>query len=284
MRGLRLGSCAHSGIQSLPSGATQVIAKTFWPARTDFAAKSATRLAMRAVALLHSHESQTEGGFRMVPVANRRGFRHHQQRRRDRRPIWSGFRSVDLTICQLGQSRPIVRLLLFFREGRPPNRQRWVIYIWVRRAPARNGDRRRPQAFCTLQNAPVERDVEQDIYLLGRRFLLEELIGVFLKDILPAGIGDLPAVCGHVPWFSRESGQTKALAIEWLANAYRKRRRGACRVRVRAARALAYWYARVRSGDRRPCSWFPISAAARATSRLCASTQAERGCRPRPLS
>src|ERR1700678_1427170 len=35
-----------------------------------------------------------------------------------------------------------------------------------------------------------------------------------------------------------------------------------------------------RSGDRKPCSW-PISAAARATSRLCASIQAAHGCRPR---
>jgi hypothetical chaperone protein len=41
----------------------------------------------------------------------------------------------------------------------------------------------------------------QDVYLLGRRFLLEELIGVLLKDILPAGIGDLPVVCGRTVVF-----------------------------------------------------------------------------------
>ena len=82
----------------------------------------------------------------------------------------------------------------------------------------------------------------QDIYLLGRRFLLEELIGVFLKDILPAGIGDLPVVCGRPVVFAGER-PNEALAIERLTNAYRSA--GVAHVDFAyEPLGAAYWYAR----------------------------------------
>ena len=82
----------------------------------------------------------------------------------------------------------------------------------------------------------------QDIYLLGRRFLLEELIGVLLKDILPAGIGDLPVVCGRPVVFAGERPD-EALAIERLTNAYRSA--GVAHVDFAyEPLGAAYWYAR----------------------------------------
>jgi hypothetical chaperone protein len=87
----------------------------------------------------------------------------------------------------------------------------------------------------------------QDVYLLGRRFLLEELIGVLLKDILPAGIGDLPVVCGRPVVFAGER-PNEALAIERLTNAYRSA--GVAHVDFAyEPLGAAYWYARTIRGQ-----------------------------------
>ena len=69
-----------------------------------------------------------------------------------------------------------------------------------------------------------------------------ELIGVLLKDILPAGIGDLPVVCGRPVVFAGER-PNEALAIERLTNAYRSA--GVAHVDFAyEPLGAAYWYAR----------------------------------------
>jgi hypothetical chaperone protein len=91
---------------------------------------------------------------------------------------------------QVGAVEAYRSALLFFREGRPPNATLEHISgpDALLRATDIDADHRFLQSLKTyLSSATL-----LDVYLLGRRFLLEELIGVLLKDILPAGIGDLP--------------------------------------------------------------------------------------------
>ena len=141
---------------------------------------------------------------------------------------------------QVGAVEAYRSALLFFREGRPPSATLGHISgpDALLRAMDIDADHRFLQSLKThLSSATL-----QDIYLLGRRFLLEELIGVFLKDILPAGIGDLPVVCGRPVVFAGER-PNEALAIERLTNAYRSA--GVAHVDFAyEPLGAAYWYAR----------------------------------------
>jgi hypothetical chaperone protein len=141
---------------------------------------------------------------------------------------------------QVGAGEAYRSALLFFREGRPPNATLGHISgpDALLRAMDIDADHRFLQSFKThLSSATL-----QDVYLLGRRFLLEELIGVLLKDILPAGIGDLPVVCGRPVVFAGER-PNEALALERLTNAYRSA--GVAHVDFAYERlGAAYWYAR----------------------------------------
>ena len=154
--------------------------------------------------------SRDEGGFRMVPVAIGVDF---------------GTTNSVVAIADLygqvqvrqferrsGPSRPIVRRCS--SSARVDRRtRRWVIYPGLS-APARDGHRRRPQVSAISQNPPVERDVTGRLFARPA-FSAQELVGVFLKGILPAGIGDLPVVCGRPVVFAGER-PNEALAIERL--------------------------------------------------------------------
>jgi hypothetical chaperone protein len=141
---------------------------------------------------------------------------------------------------QVGAVEAYRSALLFFREGRPPNATLGHISgpDALLRATDIDADHRFLQSLKThLSSATL-----QDTYLLGRRFLLEELIGVLLKDILPAGIGDLPVVCGRPVVFAGER-PNEALGIERLTNAYRSA--GVAHVDFAyEPLGAAYWYAR----------------------------------------
>ena len=84
--------------------------------------------------------------------------------------------------------------------------------------------------------------VSQRLMTWSKRPSATELIGVLLKDILPAGIGDLPLVCGRPVVFAGER-PNEALAIERLTNAYRSA--GVAHVDFAyEPLGAAYWYAR----------------------------------------
>src|ERR1700735_4671654 len=132
---------------------------------------------------------------------------------------------------QVGVVEAYRSALLFFREGRPPNATLGHISgpDALLRAMEIYADHRFLQSLKThLSSATLK-----DIYLLGRRFLLEELVGVFLKDILPAGIGDLPVVCGRPVVFA--GAAERSPGDRAVDERVPERRRGACRFRVRAA-------------------------------------------------
>ncbi len=59
----------------------------------------------------------------------------------------------------------------------------------------------------------------QDTRLLGKRFVLEELIGVFLADIVPTEWRALPVVSGRPVVFAGDGGD-EALAVERLTASY----------------------------------------------------------------
>src|ERR1700733_8778115 len=182
--------------------------------------------------------SRDEGGFRMVPVAV--GVDFGTTNRVVAIADRSGQVQVRRFDTQVGVVEAYRSALLFFREGRPPNATLGHISgpDALLRAMDIDADHRFLQSLKThLSSATL-----QDVYLLGRRFLLEELIGVLLKDILPAGIGDLPLVCGRPVVFAGER-PNEALAIERLTNAYRSA--GVANVDLAyEPLGAAYWYAR----------------------------------------
>ena len=82
----------------------------------------------------------------------------------------------------------------------------------------------------------------QETRLLGKRFALEDLIGVFLTDILPPEAQTLPVVSGRPVVFAGEGGD-EALAVERLGASYRKV--GVAHVELAyEPLGAAYWYAR----------------------------------------
>src|ERR1700722_2835548 len=182
--------------------------------------------------------SRNEGGFRMVPVAVGVDFgtTNSVVAIADR----SGQVKVRRFDTQVGAVEAYRSALLFFREGWPPNATLGHISgpDALLRAMDTDADHRFLQSLKThLSSATL-----QDTYLLGRRFLLEELIGVLLKDILPVGVGDLPLVCGRPVVLAGER-PNEALAMERLTNAYRSA--GVALVDFAyEPLGAAYWYAR----------------------------------------
>jgi hypothetical chaperone protein len=141
---------------------------------------------------------------------------------------------------QIGVVEAYRSALLFFREGRRPNTMLGHISgpDALLRAMDIDADHRFLQSLKThLSSASL-----QDIYLLGRRFLLEELIGLFLKDVLPSGVSDLSVVCGRPVVFAGER-PNEALAAERLRNAYRSAGVENLDL-VYEPLGAAYWYAR----------------------------------------
>src|ERR1700733_8312149 len=131
-----------------------------------------------------------EGGSRMVPVAIGVDFgtTNSVVRIADR----SGHVQVRRFEPQFAAVAAYRSALLFFREGRPPNAM--LGHISGSDALLRAMDIDTDHRFLQSLKTHLSSATLQDTYLLGRRFLLEELVGVLLKDILPAGIGDLPVV------------------------------------------------------------------------------------------
>ena len=84
---------------------------------------------------------------------------------------------------QVGAVEAYRSALLFFREGRPPNTM-LGIYPGLTCSCAR-WTSTPTTGFCKTLKTHLSSATLQDTYLLGPGcFLLEELIGVFLKDIL----------------------------------------------------------------------------------------------------
>ena len=82
----------------------------------------------------------------------------------------------------------------------------------------------------------------QETRLLGRRFALEDLIGVFLADIVPPEARGLPVVSGRPVVFAGE-GADEGLAVERLTASYAKAGVGNVELAYEPLGA-AYWYAR----------------------------------------
>ena len=128
-------------------------------------------------------------------------------------------RSGQVQVCRFDTHVGVVEAyrsaLLFFREGRPPTAT--LAHISGPDALLRATDIDADHRFLQSLKTHLSSTTLQDIYLLGRRFRLDELIGVLLKDILPAGIGDLPVVCGPPVVFAGERPH-EPLATERLTN------------------------------------------------------------------
>jgi hypothetical chaperone protein len=109
--------------------------------------------------------------------------------------------------------------LLFFREGRPPHAT--IRHVSgptaLDHALDRDGDHRFLQSLKTYVSSPAF----QDTRLFGKRFLIEELIGVFLADVLPPKLRGAVIVAGRPVVFAGERA-SEALALERLTAAYRK--------------------------------------------------------------
>jgi hypothetical chaperone protein len=108
--------------------------------------------------------------------------------------------------------------LLFFREGRPPNAQ--IKHVSgptaLDRALDVDGDHRFLQSLKTYLASPLF----QDTRLFGKKFLIEDLIGLFLADILPEELRSRPIVSGRPVVFAGERA-SEELAMERLGAAYR---------------------------------------------------------------
>jgi hypothetical chaperone protein len=107
---------------------------------------------------------------------------------------------------QVGAVEAYRSALRFFREGRPPNVTLGHISgpDALLRAMDIDADHRFLQSLKTHLSSATLRD----IYLLGRRFLLEELMVSFSRIFFPPASA-ISRSFAAVPWFSRESGQTK---------------------------------------------------------------------------
>jgi len=78
------------------------------------------------------------------------------------------------------------------------------------------GDHRFLQSLKTYVSSPVF----QETRLFGKKFFIEDLIGVFLADVLPAELRGLPIVSGRPVVFAGERPD-EGLALERLSAAYR---------------------------------------------------------------
>jgi hypothetical chaperone protein len=184
------------------------------------------------------HKTPDEGGFLMVPIAVGVDFgtTNSVVAIADR----SGQIQVRRFETQIGVVEAYRSALLFFREGRPPNTT--LEHISGPDALLRAMDMDADHRFLQSLKTHLSSATLQDTYLLGRRFLLEDLIGLLLKDILPERVDDLPVVCGRPVVFAGER-PNEGLAIERLTNAYRSA--GVARLDFAyEPLGAAYWYAR----------------------------------------
>jgi hypothetical chaperone protein len=106
------------------------------------------------------------------------------------------------------------------------------------RAMEMDGEHRFLQSLKTYLSSRAFRDTR----LIGRRFLLEDLIGVFLSDILGPDLAGLPVVSGRPVVFAGEGGD-EALAVERLTAAYARAGVGGVALAYEPLGA-AYWHAR----------------------------------------
>jgi hypothetical chaperone protein len=108
--------------------------------------------------------------------------------------------------------------LLFFREGRPPHAKIGHVSgpAALDRALDIHGEHRFLQSLKTYVSSPAF----QDTRLFGKKFLIEDLIGVFLADILPPELRGLPIIAGRPVVFAGER-PNETLALERLGAAYR---------------------------------------------------------------
>ncbi len=130
--------------------------------------------------------------------------------------------------------------LLFFREGQPPNAQ--VAHVSGPDALARALDIDGEHRFLQSLKTYLSSKVFQDTRLFGKRYLLEELIGVFLDDVLPQDLRGLPIVSGRPVVFAGDRANEE-LAVERLSAAYRHAGAGEVDFAYEPLGA-AYWYGR----------------------------------------
>ncbi len=135
--------------------------------------------------------------------------------------------------------------LLFFRQGQPPNAE--VSHVSGPDALARALDIDGEHRFLQSLKTHLSSKVFQDTRLFGKRYSLEELIAVFLDDLLPRELRDLPIVSGRPVVFAGDRAN-EALAVERLGAAFRHAGAGDVEFAYEPLGA-AYWYGR---GLRRP--------------------------------
>ena len=106
--------------------------------------------------------------------------------------------------------------LLFYREGVRPHVQ--ISHVSGPNALKRALDGDGEHRFLQSLKTHLSSKAFQDTRLFGKRYLLEELISIFLSDILPRELHGLPIVSGRPVVFAGERGD-ETLAIERLASA-----------------------------------------------------------------
>jgi hypothetical chaperone protein len=104
--------------------------------------------------------------------------------------------------------------LLFFREGRAVRHVSGPTAL--DHALDIDGDHRFLQSLKTYVSSPAF----QDTRLFGKKFRIEDLIGIFLADILPPELRGLPIVSGRPVVFAGERAN-ETLALARLTAAYR---------------------------------------------------------------
>ncbi|HEY1941538.1 MAG TPA: Hsp70 family protein [Roseiarcus sp.] len=130
--------------------------------------------------------------------------------------------------------------LLFFRQGQPPNAE--VSHVSGPDALTRALDVDGEHRFLQSLKTHLSSKVFQDTRLFGRRYSLEELIGVFLNDLLPKELRGLPIVSGRPVVFAGDRAN-EALAVERLDAAFRHAGAGEVEFAYEPLGA-AYWYGR----------------------------------------
>ena len=134
--------------------------------------------------------------------------------------------------------------LLFYREpGAPRSR---ISHVSGPDALSRALEADSEHRFLQSLKTYLSSRAFEDTRLLGRRFALDELISIFLADVLTPEQRSLPTVGGRPVEFAGEGDDT--LAVERLTTAYA--RAGVERVKLAyEPLGAAYWYAR---GLKRP--------------------------------
>jgi hypothetical chaperone protein len=107
--------------------------------------------------------------------------------------------------------------LLFFREGRQPRGRIGHVSgpAALDRALDVHGEHRFLQSLKTYVSSPAFTETR----LFGKKFLIEDLIGIFLADILPENAADLAIVSGRPVVFAGDRAD-ESLALQRLTAAY----------------------------------------------------------------